>query len=110
MSSKQLALTHSAKPGIKSENLFFEANLIIDVLDEQRKLIFEWRGKICELLTQKIVSEGESADGNEYQRALDVQGEVEAYLVAYAALLADRREVLNHEVRAVVLPKWRIER
>ncbi|KAG8904371.1 hypothetical protein FRC01_008755, partial [Tulasnella sp. 417] len=101
VSSKQLALSHSVKPGIKSENLFFEANLIIDVLDEQRKLIFEWRGKICDLLTQKIVSEGESADGNEYQRALDVQGEVEAYLVAYAALLADRREVLNQERTAL---------
>ncbi|KAG8965698.1 hypothetical protein FRC00_003173 [Tulasnella sp. 408] len=101
VSSKQLALTHSVKPGIKSENLFFEANLIIHVLDEQRKLIFEWRGKICELLTQKIVSEGESADGNEYQRALDVQGEVEAYLVAYAALLADRREVINQERTAL---------
>ncbi|KAG8915263.1 hypothetical protein FRC00_006131 [Tulasnella sp. 408] len=101
VSSKQLALTHSVKPGIKSDNLFFEANLIIDVLDEQRKLIFEWRGKICELLTQKIVSEGESADGNEYQRALDAQGEVEAYLVAYASLLADRREVINQERTAL---------
>ncbi|KIO21101.1 hypothetical protein M407DRAFT_29255 [Tulasnella calospora MUT 4182] len=101
VSSKQLALSHSMKPGIKSENLFFEANLIIDVLDEQRKLIFEWRGRICELLTQKIVSEGDSADGNEYQRALDVQGEVEAYLAAYAALLADRREVLNQERTAL---------
>ncbi|KAG8974351.1 hypothetical protein FRC05_007512 [Tulasnella sp. 425] len=101
VSSKQLVLSHAAKPGIKTENLFFEANQIMDVLDLQRKLIFEWRGKICELLTQKIVSEGESADGNEYQRALDVQGEVEAHLVAYGALLADRREVLNQERTAL---------
>ncbi|KAG9016567.1 hypothetical protein FRB90_003006 [Tulasnella sp. 427] len=99
--SKQLVIPHSEKPGIKSEKFFVEANEIIDVLDRQREMLFEWRGRICELLTQKIVSEGDSADGNEYQRALDVQGEVEAYLVAYAALLADRREALNQERTAL---------
>ncbi|KIO23593.1 hypothetical protein M407DRAFT_26965 [Tulasnella calospora MUT 4182] len=96
VNSKQLAISPSAKPGIKRDDLFSDANRIIDVLDSQRKLIFKWRDRVCKLLTQKI-SPKKSADGNEYQRALDVQQEVEGYLVAYAALLADRREVLNQE-------------
>ncbi|KAJ3552362.1 hypothetical protein NP233_g12900 [Leucocoprinus birnbaumii] len=40
--------------------------------------------------------EGE-ADGEEYQRTLENQGEAEVYLQLYAALLADRREALLHE-------------
>lgn len=39
----------------------------------------------------------EAADGEEYSRSLETQGEVEAYLQAYAALLADRREALTSE-------------
>ncbi|KAG8938004.1 hypothetical protein FRC00_003878 [Tulasnella sp. 408] len=96
ISSTQLAISPSAKPGIKSESLFFEANRLIDVLDSQRKLIFKWRGRICKLLTQKIAPV-RSASGNEYQRAMDIQQEVEGYLLAYAALLADRREVLMQQ-------------
>jgi len=37
------------------------------------------------------------ADGQEYQRTLESQGEAEVYLQLYAALLADRREALLHE-------------
>lgn len=39
----------------------------------------------------------EDADGQEYQRSLDNQGEAETYLQAYTALLADRREALTNE-------------
>ena len=50
------------------------------------------------LLTRSLTAstDGE-ADGQEYSRTLDVQGEAETYLQAYAVLLADRREVLTAE-------------
>jgi E3 ubiquitin-protein ligase SHPRH len=51
------------------------------------------------LLTESLSAssdEGE-ADGQEYSKTLDTQGEAETYLQAYAMLLADRREVLTAE-------------
>lgn len=41
--------------------------------------------------------DGETADGQEYQRTLNEQGEADTYLQAYAALLADRRQALVNE-------------
>jgi E3 ubiquitin-protein ligase SHPRH len=78
-----------------------EANeLIQNVLNEQAKLLVEWRAKIVQLLTQKLTgkeSDADEGDGQEYQRNLDNQGEAEVYMQAYAALLADRREALVNE-------------
>lgn len=74
-----------------------ELHEIIDrLLNAQSALLWKWRDKLIELLT-KSLSNGEDADGQEYARSLDVQGEAEAYLQAYAALLADRRESLTAE-------------
>lgn len=78
-----------------------EANgLIENVLNEQSKLLVEWRAKIVNLLTQKLTGkqdDDEEGDGQEYQRNLDNQGEAEVYMQAYAALLADRREAMLNE-------------
>ncbi|KAG9045395.1 hypothetical protein FS837_006386 [Tulasnella sp. UAMH 9824] len=100
INSKQLAISPLAQPGIKQDDLFSKANRLIDVLDSQRKLIFKWRGRICELLTRKIAP-ARTVSGKEYQRAMDIQREIEGYLAAYAALLADRREVLTEERTAL---------
>ena len=75
-----------------------EANEIIeDVLNDQSSLLWDWRTRITNLLTQKLNPDGDAADGREYQRNLDNQGEAEAYMQLYAALLADRREALINE-------------
>jgi E3 ubiquitin-protein ligase SHPRH len=74
-----------------------EANEIIEeLLNEQSNLLWLWRDQIYDLLTRKLAGTGE-ADGQEYTRTLDTQGEAEAYLQAFTALLADRREVLVAE-------------
>ena len=77
-----------------------EADELIDgVLNAQSRVLWEWRTQIYNLLTQKLTAsndEGE-ADGQEYSRTLETQGEAEIYLQAYAMLLADRREVLSAE-------------
>ena len=74
-----------------------EANEIIEgLLNEQSNLLWLWREQIYDLLTRKLAGTGE-ADGQEYTRTLDTQGEAEAYLQAFTALLADRREVLVAE-------------
>jgi len=53
---------------------------------------------LIELLTRSISSEsGEDADGKEYARSLETQGEAETFLHAYSVLLNDRREALFAE-------------
>lgn len=79
--AKDLKLSHCQKGGIKSAHLMEEANDILELLNEQADLIWQWRARIFTLLTQKLSSkEGEQADGEEYARALDAQSEVEVYL------------------------------
>ncbi|CAK5267784.1 unnamed protein product [Mycena citricolor] len=51
----------------------------------------EWRGQLTGLLMTGLTPD-EQADGQEYQRTLDDQGEAEIYLTNYTALLADYRE------------------
>lgn len=75
-----------------------EANEIIDeILNKQSNLLWKWRCHLVALLTQPLTSTDQDADGQEYTRSLDTQGEAEAYLQAYAALLADRRESMTAE-------------
>ncbi|KAI0078425.1 hypothetical protein K474DRAFT_1594151 [Panus rudis PR-1116 ss-1] len=85
------------KGGIRSTDLMEEANgMIVHVLNKQSKLLWQWRSRLVALLTQPLTSE-DDADGQEYTRSLETQGEAETYLQAYAALLADRRESLTAE-------------
>ncbi|PIL26140.1 hypothetical protein GSI_11895 [Ganoderma sinense ZZ0214-1] len=107
-------LPYLGKGGIKSWELMEEGNELIEgLLNEQSTLLWRWRQKLITLLTQPLGNSGEDADGQEYARSLDTQGEAEAYLQAYAALLADRRETLTaertllavHDVREVKMRK-----
>ncbi|KAF5343905.1 hypothetical protein D9758_012130 [Tetrapyrgos nigripes] len=84
--------------GIRSAESIEELHEIIeDVLNPQNTLLWEWRAKIHALLTTSLAPGEGEADGEEYQRTLDDQGEAEIYLQAYQALLADRREALFKE-------------
>ncbi|CAL1697614.1 unnamed protein product [Somion occarium] len=86
------------KGGIRSHELMEEANEKIDeLLNEQSALLWRWRTRLIGLLTQSLTSGDDDADGQEYSRSLETQGEAETYLQAYAALLADRREALTSE-------------
>jgi E3 ubiquitin-protein ligase SHPRH len=66
-------------------------------MNEQSKLLWQWRSKILALLTQKLSCGDDEASGDEYARTLETQGEAETYLQAYTALMADYREVLVAE-------------
>ncbi|KAI6013221.1 SNF2 family N-terminal domain-containing protein [Pisolithus marmoratus] len=93
-----ITLPYFTGGGIRSAHLFDEANEIIaDQLNQQTILIWQWRTKIITLLTQKLSNTDDQADGEEYSRTLDTQGEAEVFMQAYAALLADRREALLAE-------------
>ena len=75
-----------------------EANsLLEEVFNPQAALLWKWRTHVMGLLTRPLNAGDDEVDGEEYQRTLDDQGEAEAYLQAYAALLADRREALINE-------------
>lgn len=63
-----------------------EAVTLIEILDKQRDLLLEWRMVIIDMLSRKLSGadeDGSEADGQEYARALDTQGEVEQYMKAY---------------------------
>ncbi|KAI0920308.1 hypothetical protein AcV5_010081 [Taiwanofungus camphoratus] len=93
-----IGVPYCGKGGIRSSDLMEEANEIIEyLLNEQSGLLWKWRERLITLLTQPLTSQDEDADGQEYARTLETQGEAEAYLQAYTALLADRREVLTAE-------------
>ena len=64
-----------------------ETNEIIDVMNDQAALLFEWKDVIVGLLSQKLSASGDEADGEEYARSLETQGRCEAYLFAYSMLL-----------------------
>ncbi|KAF8624317.1 hypothetical protein AX15_005947 [Amanita polypyramis BW_CC] len=83
--------------GIRSYDLMEEGNDIVEALNNQSELLWEWRTHIAQLLTAPLNNGQNEADGQEYQRNLDNQGEAETYLQAYATLLADRREALSSE-------------
>ncbi|KAF7799206.1 hypothetical protein EIP86_010437 [Pleurotus ostreatoroseus] len=84
--------------GNKSRDLIEEANdMVHDVLNPQASLLWKWRVHLVSLLTQPLTSEDGDADGQEYARSLETQGEAEIYLQAYAALLADRKEAMTSE-------------
>jgi E3 ubiquitin-protein ligase SHPRH len=83
-----------------------EADQLVDqVLNAQSRLLWQWRTRIYNLLTQSLTASNDKgeADGQEYSRTLDTQGEAEIYLRAYAMLLADRREVLSAERTALAV-------
>ena len=90
-----------------------EVNIILEeVFNAQGTLLWEWRTHLMDLLTKPLTThDGDAADGKEYQRTLDEQGEAETHLQAYSALLADRRQALvnertllaEHEVRETKL-------
>ncbi|KAH8114834.1 SNF2 family N-terminal domain-containing protein [Phellopilus nigrolimitatus] len=103
VTEESMKIEYCGKGGKKSEELLVEANEIIDILNDQSELLLQWRAGIVKLLTESLsASEGES-DGQEYARTLETQGEAETFLQAYAALLADRREVLLAERSALAV-------
>jgi len=72
--------------------------LLEEVFNEQAILLWEWRTHLLKILTKPLTpDDGDTADGQEYQRTLDEQGDADTYLQAYAALVADRRQALVNE-------------
>jgi E3 ubiquitin-protein ligase SHPRH len=75
---------------VLGSSLLFTIEKVKSMLQEIVASCFEPRTKIRELLTRNLSNEGE-ADGQEYARTLDMQGEAEAYIRAYSALLTGER-------------------
>ena len=72
--------------------------MIVELLNAQTNLLWEWRSRLVELLTRSVsYDSGEDADGKEYARSLETQREAETFLDAYSVLLNDRREALFAE-------------
>ncbi|WWC67711.1 uncharacterized protein I206_101623 [Kwoniella pini CBS 10737] len=92
--------------GMLSNSIITQANDLLEIMNDNAFLVFEWRAKILALLSSPIDAEnneplqqGESTDvvdpeAEYYAEALKAQGEVEAYMAAFAAAIADRKEFL----------------
>jgi E3 ubiquitin-protein ligase SHPRH len=78
----------SLLPHLISAKKFVDLQEIIDVLNEQTHILFEWKDHIVELLTIQLIEDAEVGDEKTpYEKALEVQSECEAYLKAYQSLL-----------------------
>ncbi|ORX34384.1 SNF2 family N-terminal domain-domain-containing protein [Kockovaella imperatae] len=113
--SKEKAIRHasdlqdkntSMPSGIFSQDAVSQANSLVKILNGQAELVYAWRNKIIAALSAKIESEAtdpqsgpdvEDPEKEYYAEALNAQGEIEALLNAYAAVIADRREFLLEE-------------
>jgi E3 ubiquitin-protein ligase SHPRH len=61
-------------------------------------MAWNWRGEIVRIFGEPVSSE-EEATGEEYQDTLKAQAILEVYLANYAAILADRKAIMNEQVR-----------
>ncbi|BEI82473.1 hypothetical protein CcaverHIS002_0303410 [Cutaneotrichosporon cavernicola] len=92
--------------GLLSSNVIEQSNSLLKILNDNALLVHSWRQKLYELLTGPVEApneevplpgegqEVENPDEEYYAKALQAQGEIEAYLTAYAAAIADRKEML----------------
>lgn len=92
--------------GLLSSDVIEQSNSLLKILNDNALLVHSWRQKLYELLTGPVEApneevplpgEGqqvENPDDEYYAKALEAQGEIEAYLTAYAAAVADRKEML----------------
>nr|ODN87625.1 hypothetical protein L203_03405 [Cryptococcus depauperatus CBS 7841] len=90
--------------GILSSHLVSQVAGLLKIMNDTAYLIFHWRKEIIDLLSSPIDASGdipestnqevESPEADYYAKALQAQGKVEAYFVAYTAALADRREFM----------------
>ncbi|WWC59243.1 uncharacterized protein I303_101793 [Kwoniella dejecticola CBS 10117] len=92
--------------GMLTNGIITQANDLLEIMNDNAFLVFEWRAKILALLSSPIDADntathdqGESTDVVDpeteyYAEALKAQGEVEAFMTAFAAAIADRKEFL----------------
>ncbi|KAL1409743.1 hypothetical protein Q8F55_003740 [Vanrija albida] len=95
--------------GLASVSTIGEVNGLLKILNDNAVLVFNWRSKVIDLLNLPLEAEEdkvpavgqgqdvENPDQEYYAEALKAQGDVEAYLTAYAAAIADRKEMLVEE-------------
>ncbi|WVQ84030.1 hypothetical protein IAT38_006175 [Cryptococcus sp. DSM 104549] len=98
--------------GILSNDIIEQANDLLEILNDNALLVFNWRTMIIDLLSSPIDAEPadapegqgqdvENPEAEYYAEALKAQGEAEAYMIAYAAAIADRREFMS-ETRSLL--------
>ncbi|CAK9783442.1 hypothetical protein CC85DRAFT_282178 [Cutaneotrichosporon oleaginosum] len=105
--ARDLCATETKRAGgILSADVIEQSNSLLKILNDNALLVHSWREKLYELLTGPVEAvdeevplpgHGQNVENPEeeyYAKALQAQGEIEAYLTAYAAVIADRKEML----------------
>ncbi|KAI9657505.1 MAG: hypothetical protein M1829_006915 [Trizodia sp. TS-e1964] len=84
-------------PGTQTKKLAQRLEDIRAILNDQAKLITEWRGLAVELLVRPLVDEetGDAPEGNEFEESKMQQEKVYVYCAALRTLVTDRSDALS---------------
>lgn len=70
-----------------------QLELVTNLLNQQLKLLNQWRQDLVDRLTQPLMKDGE--EGEQYQYSIDLQHNLESYLHYYGRMLIFRRDLVS---------------
>lgn len=88
---------------------FQDWTAIVEILNRNGDMLWNCRGKVWEILAERVDEDIDNPSGQEYDHFLNRQATVDAYMTAYMAALSDRRHFLT-EQRTVVVDEVRKKR
>jgi E3 ubiquitin-protein ligase SHPRH len=85
------------KGGLESRRIMEQLDTLAEALDAQANQLDEWREKTIKFLLLPLVDEDEGVEitGDEYEDSTKIQDEVEVYIQAVRAVVADRYDALT---------------
>jgi E3 ubiquitin-protein ligase SHPRH len=89
--------SHPPKGGLESHRIMEQLDTLAEALDAQANQIDEWREQTIKFLLLPLVDEDEGNEitGDEYEDSTKIQDEVEVYIQALRAVIADRYDALT---------------
>ncbi|KAL1917663.1 uncharacterized protein VTP21DRAFT_4056 [Calcarisporiella thermophila] len=81
--------------GLLSWDIIERADDLSELLNSQAIILQDWRSHIIDGLGSRLVEREGDATGEEYQKSLEIQEELEIYLDVYSKALADRRRLIE---------------
>ncbi|ORZ06330.1 SNF2 family N-terminal domain-domain-containing protein [Lobosporangium transversale] len=100
--------------GIIMRRFLEQLELVTTKLNQQLRILIQWRNDLVSRLTQPLMQDGE--EGEQYQHSIDLQHTLESYLHHYERMLFLRRdlllgsqEVMAHHVKAIEKQREHVE-
>lgn len=92
------------KGGLESRRIMEQFHQWAITMDAQANVLDEWREKTIQFLLRPLVDEDDGVEltGDEYEDSTKLQDELEVYLQALRAAIADRHDALTGLINALV--------